>query len=474
MYKLVKLKKIANVTTGFPFKGETYSDEGIRVVRGENVTIGSLRWDSIKCWNQKFDQFEKYSLREGDVVIGMDGSRVGKNRARISATDLPLLLAQRVACLRSKELSDQNFIYYLIRNNRFEEFVFKIQTGSSIPHISQKQIEEFAVPFPPLNIQKNISALLLNLDSKIELNNRINRELEQMAKLLYDYWFVQFDFPFDFAQGKPYSPPSEGCPQDGVGNSPPTEGWLKAGVGIGKPYKSNGGKMVWNEELKREIPEAWKVENLSEVTSSIMRGISPKYLDEGGICVLNQKCIRDQEVKFEFSRRHDHELKSASSKLIQYGDVLVNSTGFGTLGRVAIVKWLQEQTTAVDSHITIVRCENESIKKLFLGYSMLMRQSEIEGLAEGSTGQTELSRVNLGQLKMVISPIELQSRFERFAEPLIQKMAVNESENQQLASLRDWLLPMLMNGQVTVGAKEKVNYEVTEGMDVAAEPGGNV
>jgi type I restriction enzyme S subunit len=327
--------------------------------------------------------------------------------------------------------------------------------------LNSNDIKEFEIRLPnSITTQQKIASVLSSLDSKIELNNRINRELEQMAKLLYDYWFVQFEFP---------------CPEpvDGpVSTSLATETPVPEPV-EGRGYKTSGGKMVWNEELKREIPKGWKVKYLAHVTSSIMRGISPKYLDEGGICVLNQKCIRDQEIKFEFSRRHDHELKSANSKLIQYGDILVNSTGFGTLGRVAIVKRLQEQTTAVDSHITIVRGDSENIKKLFLGYSMLGRQTEIEGLAEGSTGQTELSRVNLGQLKMVIPPIELQSRFERFAEPLLQKMAVNEAENQQLASLRDWLLPMLMNGQVTVGAKEKVNYEVTEGMDVAAEPNDN-
>jgi type I restriction enzyme S subunit len=99
------------VSTGFPFKGEFYSETGIKVVRGENVTIGSLRWDSVKCWDIKFEQFDKYSLKNGDVVIGMDGSRVGKNRARIKSEDLPLLLAQRVACIRNKNISNQDFLY---------------------------------------------------------------------------------------------------------------------------------------------------------------------------------------------------------------------------------------------------------------------------------------------------------------------------------------------------------------------------
>ncbi len=323
------------------------------------------------------------------------------------------------------------YIYYSIFQDDFFDHVMRGSKGTKMPRGDKNQILDYVIPDLDLSTQQKIAAVLSALDSKIELNNRINAELEAMAKTLYDYWFVQFDFP--------YSPPSEGWPQDGVG--------------IGKPYKSSGGKMVWNEELKREIPEGWEVKELAEVATTIMRGISPRYREEGGICVLNQKCIRDQSINFEPSRRHDNELKDASSKLIEYGDVLVNSTGFGTLGRVAIVKRLKERITVVDSHITIVRSEN--VRKLFLGYSMLIRQSEIEGLAEGSTGQTELSRVHLGELKMVIPPIELQSVFEDFINPQFKKMANNEEENEQLMELRDWLLPMLMNGQVSVGSSEE-------------------
>ena len=94
------LEKACDVLTGFPFKGEDYSATGTRVLRGENVTVGDLRWDMTKCWNQPFSESEKYLLQEGDIVIGMDGSRVGRNRAQIRKEDLPLLLAQRVARLR--------------------------------------------------------------------------------------------------------------------------------------------------------------------------------------------------------------------------------------------------------------------------------------------------------------------------------------------------------------------------------------
>lgn len=120
-WKEYKIGEVASLSTGFPFKGEKYSKEGVRVVRGDNVTIGELRWptEKDKRWNEPFDRSEEFSLRENDIVIGMDGSRVGYNRAQIKKEDLPLLIAQRVACIRNNEKSLQSFLYYQIFSNRF-------------------------------------------------------------------------------------------------------------------------------------------------------------------------------------------------------------------------------------------------------------------------------------------------------------------------------------------------------------------
>ena len=174
-----KLYEVANLTTGFPFAGDKYAKEGIRVVRGDNVTIGALRWDSekLKCWNEPFDRFNEFSLKEGDIVIGMDGSRVGQNRAQVKNEDLPLLLAQRVACIRNNEKSIQDFLYYLIFNNRFVDYVKQVQTGTSIPHISLKQIGNYEVNLPSIETQTKISQILRALDNKIEINKRINDNL---------------------------------------------------------------------------------------------------------------------------------------------------------------------------------------------------------------------------------------------------------------------------------------------------------
>ena len=192
-WKTYKLCEVANLSTGFPFDGHKYAKEGQRVVRGDNVTIGELRWDTDKRWNEPFARAEEFSLQEGDIVIGMDGSRVGRNRAQIKADDLPLLLAQRVACVRHNEKSLQKFLYYQIFSKNFENYIKSVHTGTSIPHVSLKQIGDFSFQVPDLSTQRRIAGILGSLDDKIELNRRINANLEAQAQALFRSWFVDID-----------------------------------------------------------------------------------------------------------------------------------------------------------------------------------------------------------------------------------------------------------------------------------------
>ena len=190
-WKEYKLGEIAEVITGYPFPGDKYESTGnLRVVRGENVTIGNLRWDTEKHWNHETEGLEKYFLQSGDIVIGMDGSRVGDNRAKVKQVDLPLILAQRVACLRAKKEFSQGYLWYTIFSDNFKKYVEAIHTGTSIPHISQKQIEDFEILCPPLETQRRIAAILSSLDDKIDLLHRENATLEQMAETLFRQWFV--------------------------------------------------------------------------------------------------------------------------------------------------------------------------------------------------------------------------------------------------------------------------------------------
>ena len=151
-WKTVKLGEVCNLLTGFPFKGNLYAKDGIRVLRGENIGDKELHFDgrNDKRWNLPFDKIEQYSLREGDIVMQMDGN-VGKNKARLLHDDIPMLIAQRVACLREKEgISDQRYLYFVITGTPFHQYLDSVKTGTSIQHISLKQIGDFELPLPPL------------------------------------------------------------------------------------------------------------------------------------------------------------------------------------------------------------------------------------------------------------------------------------------------------------------------------------
>lgn len=326
------------------------------------------------------------------------------------------------------------YLFYKLTQKEITNYLQTIAENSvsAYPSIKPSDIGELNFKFPDIAVQQRIASVLSSLDDKIELNNRINAEIEAMAKMLYDYWFVQFDFP----------------------------------DANGKPYKSSGGKMLYNEELKREIPQGWEVKTLFEITSLIRRGISPKYVEDGGYLVLNQKCIRNQTISFELGRSYDNKLSINDERLIELGDVLVNSTGVGTLGRVAFVKYIQNEKATVDSHITIVRGNPDLINTEYLNYWMLKSEKDIERAAEGSTGQVELRKEFLENLLVIIPSDDIQKKFSNIVIPLNGEMASREKENQHLASLCDWLLPMLMNGQV--GFKEAYK-EQTQTVSIAAE-----
>jgi len=180
------IESIANQLMGFAFKGEQYhSDLGVSVLRGENVSEKFLRWDTHKKWNDEISsRMEKCYLKENDIVIGMDGSKVGKNWAFVSKYDLPLLLAQRVSCLRGKKMVYQNFIFYSMCVIDFENYVSQVQTGTSVPHISGQQIFNFPIMKPKdLVIEKFDYAVSKIVTHKLNIIQE-NHKLTELKDLL--------------------------------------------------------------------------------------------------------------------------------------------------------------------------------------------------------------------------------------------------------------------------------------------------
>lgn len=337
--------------------------------------------------------------------------------------------------MASKDPSvDENFVYYVARHPEFRAYAQGRMEGTSgRQRVSWQAIADYEIPdFSSLE-RKRIGSVLASMDNLIANNRRINQALEAMARALFKAWFVDFE---------PVRAKLEGR-------------WQRGQSLPGLPahlYDLFPGQLIESE--LGEVPGGWEVSALGEVCSYLNRGISPKYIDLGGVSVLNQKCIRDFSIDFSKARRHDMAQKKIDGRALELGDVLVNSTGVGTLGRVAQVRRLAE-TTIVDSHVTVVR-SGSRINPMYLGCFMSMKQPEIEAMGEGSTGQTELSRTKLGELKILLPTDEVLNHFAKHTKTMSESIAANQEDSETLAQLRDTLLPKLISGELRVADAERL------------------
>jgi type I restriction enzyme S subunit len=277
---------------------------------------------------------------------------------------------------------------------------------------------------PEPTVQKKIAAVLSALDAKIDCNNRINAELTAVTKTLYDYWFVQFDFPFDFASGKP-------APN-------------------GKSYKSSGGKMVYNPTLKREIPAGWKDGTLDDL-GQIVSGSTPStknpdnFTTDGTPWITPNDLSDNQGNKFITRGAQDvsdEGIKDASLKKYPAGTVLLSSRA--PIGYMAIARTELTTNQGFKSFIP-----TNGYSTAFIYYTVKNSLKAITQYASGSTFK-EISATVLKTVKISLPGSKVVDQFSKSVEPILKRQVLLEQENQNLTQLRDWLLPMLMNFQVTV------------------------
>jgi type I restriction enzyme, S subunit len=330
--------------------------------------------------------------------------------------------------LRENELSDKHFIYYLAISPIFRKKAISCMEGTSgRKRVNDKVLKEQVINVPDLATQRSIATVLSTLDAKIELNNRINTELEAMAKTLYDYWFVQFDFP----------------------SSLPSLQRRETNT-VEKPYKSSGGKMVWNEELKRDVPDGWAVGNLSDIANIIGGSTPPReipdYFSKDGTAWITPKDLSlNTGNKFITKGEIDVSskgLKAASLNIMPKGTILLSSRA--PIGYMAISR---TEVTTNQGFKSFVPKENYTIPYIF--YTVKNLIPTIENKAVGSTFR-EISALTLKTIEIHLPEKSIIEKYTEIVNPIFEKQNKIELENQQLSTLRDWLLPMLMNGQVEV------------------------
>lgn len=425
--KKYKLGEIADIIVGYPFESAKFNTDGngVLLVRGMNVSERFLRFgDEARYWNYITDDLKPYYLKENDIVIGMDGSKVGKNFALVKKEDLPLVLVQRVACIRAKRDYDQRYIWQYVSSKRFIEYVNTIKTGSSIPHISGNQISNFPIFVPDLQSQQKIAAVLSALDDKIALNRRMNAKLEQMAKRLYDHWFVQFGFP----------------------------------NADGKPYKSSGGKMEYNEVLKREIPAGWEAKKLGTLFTT-NRGVSystKTITGDKGIPMINLASFSpDGSYKIDGIKTYTGEY--TDEKLLKPFDLVMCNTqqtaidfSKDIIGKALLVPDIFEGDITSSHHVNTLNTQNEKLKfYLYRLFNTDYFHAYISHYASG-TNIMGLDFAGVENYSAVIPSEEILSKFADFTLDIEKKKSEIIRENKKLISLRDGLLPLLMNGQVEI------------------------
>lgn len=390
-WKNVRVGELGKIITGKTPKTLISDNYGGRIpflTPSDNMSVKYVGKTSKTLTEKGLLEVKNAILPENSVCVSCIGSDLGK----AVITTCPTVTNQQINSIIVDEKSfDVSFVYYAMQIlGKKMNFISK--TSTAVPIVNKSSFSSYEIKCPPREDQKRIAAVLSALDSKIECNKKINDNLEQQAVALFKSWFVDFS--------------------------------LFGGT----------------------VPENWEDTTLENITTLITRGIAPKYSNDSDQTVINQKCIRNHTIDLSLARSHTP--KAINEKWLQFGDLLINSTGDGTLGRVAQV-WFTPKSLTVDSHVTIVRPAREELI-FYIGLWGILHEKEIESLHTGSTGQTELPRDRVKMLKLLLPDNISLSRFNSIIAPMASTIISNQEENQKLANLRDTLLPKLMSGEIDV------------------------
>ena len=404
----MKIKDIGKVVTGKTPQTshpEYYNGEYMFVTpnelhRGYRITSSEKRITEAGLNSIKSNTIDGISVLVG--CIGWDMGNVSMCFEKCASNQ------QINSIINIKELYNPYFLYYWFSTKK--NYLFSIASVTRTPILSKGVFEDIEIPDIARLTQDKIVDVLLSIDKKIEINKKINDNLQQQLKLMYDYWFTQFDFPNE----------------------------------NGKPYHSSGGAMAWDESLKRNIPQGWEVKPLSELCDILLGGTPstgiPEYWN-GNINWLNSGEVAQFPVVNSAERITQKGLENSPAKLMPKGTTIVSITGNIRTSYLAI------DTCANQSVVGVL--EIDMMKYPFL-YQYLSRL--ISRFTAISTGNCQ-QHINKGAIEdalVVVPDNAVLTQYYQITTPLYESISKSALENQQLIQLRDWLLPMLMNGQATI------------------------
>jgi len=436
--KKVKLKDVGRIITGKTpsTKNPAFFDNDFMFITPEDITNNPSNLVESKRYISKFglSSIASNSIDGESVVVGCIGSDMGN----IGYVKGKCATNQQINSITElKKEFDAKFIYYCLKPKK--EYFKKIAGSTTTPILPKSVFEEIEIIVPLQPTQTAIAKVLSSLDDKIELNNKINKELENLAKTIYEYWFVQFDFPNE----------------------------------KGKPYKSSGGKMIYNETLKNNIPKGWEVNKL-ECLTSFKRGISYKSVEingENGMPMINLGSIditrnyRTGQLKYYSGKYNKEDIVKKGDMLIACTDLTRNCDIIGS--PIIVPEEFDEYLFSMD--LAKINIFNET-SDMFIYESL--RTDTYHNYIKYFASGTNVLHLNLNGIswyEIAIPPEKIQKQFSEILQPLkkIQSLIINDNRN--LMELRDFLLPLLMNGQVTVkdieNKKDIISFKNQENND---------
>ena len=393
---------------------EDYVSEGTPIVTVEHLGDTNFTHQNLPFVSEAdTKRLSKYILIEGDIVFSRVGS-IDRN-VYVDKNHEGWMFSGRCIRVRAdKNKVNPRYLSYYFKQNSFKKMMMNLAVGATMPSLNTKIMNSIELDLLPRENQDKIANILSAIDDKIQINNQINQELEIMAKTLYDYWFVQFDFP------------------DQNGN----------------PYKSSGGKMVYNQDLKREIPEGWGVEDLKDFESKIITGKTPSRANSdnfgGEIPFITIGDIRGNTFIYRTSESlTDLGANVQQNKYLPEGSLCVSC--IATVGEIGFTtEW-----SHTNQQINSIVFEDET-NRYYL-YFVLKNYFE-NANASAKTGNTfaNMNKEDFSGIRIILPSEEIKKNFHEISEPYFAQIKCLQGQNQELIQLRDWFLPMLMNGQVKV------------------------
>lgn len=418
----LSLEDVCERIVDCPHESPEWRDQGIHVIRNFNLVDGQIDLsDSYYVDEETYrKRIQRAVPQAGDIIFSREAP-IGN--CAIIPDGFKCCLGQRLVLMRvNKAICSSEYLLAALMSDYVKCQIDQVsRSGSIVSNFNIGDLKKLVIPV--VENMESVAKTSALLNAKLSLNKQLCSQLESMAKTLYDYWFVQFDFP----------------------------------DANGKPYRASGGEMVWNDQLKREIPKGWEIASINAMTTSY-RGVSYDKNDllpssENGVLVLRGNNIQNNRLVYDRNVAYvPHSFVSKEQQIRAHDIILTMSSGSKEhIGKCTRFQYDSPHTYG--AFLTKFTPDTDKVGFVYLSMISEFFKKKIKAICNG-TGINNLTNETFDNLVFPNPTASVLKQFEKTVAPILEKMGSCEKENETLISLRDWLLPMLMNGQATVAPAE--------------------